>query len=227
MHKIMVVDDDALELDIDASLLDRAAIRVFTASSTMAALSLAKTQQPTVVVVGSDARGMGVSEFARLLADQAGLCDAHLLVIDQGAPEPVRTPPGMTHTVIAPDQLVGALVDHFKVKRRASQRVALQVLAALELEGSTERRLGNTIHLGESGMLLEVDQPLALGEGLRVHFFLPSTSAPAERLSVTAVVRNVSNQGQLHYGIEFVELDATTAARIAFFVRDRTGKRDP
>ena len=104
----------------------------------------------------------------------------------------------------------------------ARRRARLLVRVELEVQHRSGFCVGFTHNISASGMLLEADRALELGQQLTLRFFVPGLE---EEVAVTAEVVRVQRQsgGVSVVGVQFDNLGARFGEAIETFVRDQVG----
>jgi len=206
--------------ELGESFLDRASLEVRTAPNGAAALTLASSWKPAVVVVRSRLPDQSAASLCSALAqtpepprvllvgdaldpsDDTARCDVHLV------------------SPVTPEELLESLAQLASIDSRRSSRVALDVLVHLEGLSAPEVGIdaspGSTVNLSEDGMLVEANCPLAVGRTGLAQFFLPGAS---ERMSLRATARLAVDARRMRYWLEFVDLAPHHRLAIRGFVQ--------
>jgi CheY-like chemotaxis protein len=227
VQKILIVPQNLLQVELGSSFLDRKSLSVRAAATAEAAYAVVARWQPALVVFGSALPGVELQEFCarvrceagsspvRLLMlssrawaeshDAAGLpCDAHLLI------------PARTHDLL---RTLAGLLD---LRERRATRVPFRVLAqavGLAQSNTAATVLVNTVTMSEVGLLVEAPEPLGLGSGGEVRFFLSGHPA---RITVRCAVQYLVDELQLHYALSIVDLGDAERGAIRAFTSSHT-----
>jgi CheY-like chemotaxis protein len=126
-------------------------------------------------------------------------------LLDAGANAVLRGPGGPDWD----DRLARLLT----VAVRREVRLPISVVVAARMAQGTDGHEAVTVNISASGMLVESDVELHLGETLDVRFQLPDTT-----IDVIGTVRVIRQAGQGRFGLEFVELEGDGADQIQSFV---------
>lgn len=94
-------------------------------------------------------------------------------------------------------------------------RVALQVLASLQLDDQEGRMFANLVGISRTGMLVETAHVIAESTTVTLMFFLPGTR---DRLAIRGVVRESVAAAEQRYLIGFVEMPEATRSIIDAFL---------
>ncbi|MGW8271787.1 MAG: PilZ domain-containing protein [Thermodesulfovibrionales bacterium] len=110
--------------------------------------------------------------------------------------------------------LTEAAMDLMDIPTRKSFRVFIQV----SVKGETTKGVffATAENISTSGILVQTDKELTVGDRVACSFFMRSSEITLQG----EVMRTEPSEGDaFRYGIQFVELDATTRARIEDYVR--------
>jgi CheY-like chemotaxis protein len=224
MRRILIVPDSLFD-ELSSSFLERRALSVRSAPSGRAALQLTAAWTPELIVFGSELPDVSAVDFCEQVRSDERLAAVKLLLVSSFLPgdevsaevllaradahlmQPVETSQ-LLHTI-------GVLLD---VQQRRAPRLAQEVLAHVGVEARVEQpartMLANVIGLSETGLELECADKLAAGDIVTVTFALPDTET---RVLSRCMVLS-TDELQLHYGCEFIDLDADDRAAIRDFV---------
>jgi CheY-like chemotaxis protein len=215
--RLLLVPATLLGEAIDPSFLDRAAVRVRTATSGVEALALTRCWRPDLIVFSSVLPDATVAELVEHLRSD-GEFRGRLLVVEEavGTTGPEVAVDGRLVAPVEHAALLGAIAALLDLDQRSSPRVAVHVLA--RLEGATETRLAahaNVLSLSASGALIEAPAPLEHDTTIALELVLPGT---AIQLHLAARVRVLIDEILLHYGVEFVDVEPAARDALARFV---------
>lgn len=109
------------------------------------------------------------------------------------------------------------------MQTQAKPRVGLEVLVTVVPEGGRSH-LGKTNNLSPSGMLVEVGEPLVVGERIEVKLFLPGTTKKLEFAG--EVTREAARSPDRYsYGVHFVDLTPDIEEDLEKFLAGRLERR--
>lgn len=230
MRRILVLPPALLD-EISASFMDRRSFKIRSAASADEALELALAWLPELIIFASEleqARG----GFSRRVRRTLELCDTRLLMLSGS---PIRVPtdeltraevdahliqPVEQHTLL---NAVGALLD---VEIRRAPRLGCELLARVQpidqerLRG--EPMFANILGLSETGLQLECESPLRIGDVVVVQFVLPDRSL---RVALRCMVVR-ADELMLHYGCEFLDSTPVDRDAIREYVASQLARRE-
>lgn len=229
-HRILIVPDAVLEGEIGASYLDRAGLRVRSATTGVQALAIARTWRPDLILFG-DLPDMTTVEFSMAVRETSP--DIKLFLVT----ESVDQHAGRAGSMIADAQLVepvepaealSTIATLLDVRVRRTPRIPVSLLARVEglMDDEAPRSsMANILTLSEGGVLLEVPAPLKVGARGTIQFVLPGA---AERITLPLSVQGLIDEFALHYGAMFLDVGEEELRSLRTFVggsaEDRRGE---
>jgi CheY-like chemotaxis protein len=231
VHQILIVPDDVLGLELEASFLDRRAVRTRTAVSGAEALSIATVWHPDVVIFGSVLGDMPAAVFIERL--RAG--------VRAPGPQLIRVTSSVDATAADLDQ---SLYDAHLIAPLEAQQLLDTAAALLELQQRRWQRVRATInvHLSgmvedpgrgpdtpaitidicEGGMRVEPRDPLSVGRSGTATLVLPGSHF---QLELGCTVRAFIDEMDFHYGLEFTSPTQDQLDLLRAFVQRQTPKQ--
>jgi CheY-like chemotaxis protein len=228
MRKILVVPHNLLST-LSASFLDRRSFKVRSVADACEALEVLAKWPPALILFSSEIEGLPAADFTRMIrADKRA--DIKLLMVSGEfsgqVPDSVAEADVDGHLVepFNETDLLNAVGVALDVSARRAPRLSCNLLARLSECGadSTVTMMANILGLSETGMMVESEHRLAIGELVTVHFVVPDSAA---RVVAKCIVLT-ADELQLHYACEFVELDAEARQAVAVFVASELARRD-
>lgn len=224
MKKILI--DKALYSNLDKyeTILKRADVRVFVAETNDEILSLHQQEKIDLIISRLDAPGTPAERIYGEIRNDPELRAVSLILVCGDRPsDKIRAERCGANAVVprpaAREGLLDKVNSFLHVSARGSYRVLLSVSIEAEKEKSFFCRSEN---ISVTGMLLETDRVLSVGDRLNCSFFLPG----AKQIEVSGeVVRelNAEKAGKKQYGMKFTKISATDAAAINAFIRKKAG----
>jgi DNA-binding NarL/FixJ family response regulator len=231
MRKILVLPHALLD-ELSASFLDRRSFKVRSAAGADEGIELAATWAPALIIYSADlelAPPEGFSHRLRrspdfgatrllLLSNREG-CEAAELLAEADVDAHLLQPVEQTQLLNA----VGALLD---VEVRRSPRLRCELLAKVDVSASERRQtppiLANILGLSETGLLLECERQLRIGDVVVVQFVVPDRSL---RVALRSMVLR-ADELQLHYGCEFLDFAPLDRDAIRDYVSRQLTRRE-
>lgn len=217
---ILVVDRPDGPLQSQESILARRDRVVVMSASGADALEILRRDMPRLVVLSYDLGDRTAPEFCREVRDDEQLRGTSLLFVgERGASAEVDLcmAAGCNDVILLPirghelNQKIARLANvPVRQKLRTLTKIDLTVAAGESF------RLGHSLNISSSGMLVEVDEILPPESKLRVQFYLRGENVP---LQLTAeVVRADFSRAGARYGLRFVSARESERKRIESFV---------
>lgn len=208
MKKILIVDDLKPFIEKEKSVLNRSDVHIFTATSARDALAIHKNVSVDLMVIDLDMPGISGDQLCTAIKNDPALKEAAIIMVTRprevdierckkcGADEYITKP-------IVPEVLMQKAGSLLKVPVRKAYRVAVRVGTRAEKDGETFSAV--LVDISISGILIETEQQLEVGDIIRCTFFLPGS--PAVTVS-GEVVRKSEKPGTLmvQYGLQLKDI---------------------
>jgi CheY-like chemotaxis protein len=228
MTKILVVPKNLLPQESTESLLSRRALTVHSAASAEEALSSARKWRPALILFSSRLPRMGVRKFCQSVRTDPDLKKTKLVMLTERVGENVNDFCDLQldgHLVNPVDigQLYQTVAGLLNIRLRGKKRVAVDLIARLNVLSKEDDEdvctTVNILNLSETGTLLESPVLLPVGSLGRMRFYLPGGNG---QLSVYSIVRMLTDEILLHYGVEFVAMMQSEKNQLKQFVEQNT-----
>ncbi|HEY6838964.1 MAG TPA: PilZ domain-containing protein [Geobacteraceae bacterium] len=224
MKKILLVNSMQAALEKEKSLLNRADVHVLTAMTGREALRIHRTEKVSLIVADLDMADMGGDELCSLVRKEKVIRDVSFILACRdvqveieratrcGANAWVRKP-------VQPEQLLEKVEQLLAISTRRGYRVLLRV----RVHGSTDNTtfFCTSQNISISGMLIETEKLLDVGNRITCMFFLPGTSQIAADAEVVRCVPVKGGSSQ--YGVRFVDLAPECREEIERFIATSSG----
>lgn len=226
--KILLVDDVRLFLNLEETFFRRTGCQIFTAQNGEEALQIVKREKPHLVLLDLLMPGMSGEEVCKRIKQDPELKNTIVIMVStQSDDETIRRckeagcDDYVTKPVHQPDLLRKA-AEHLKVPYRAHFRI----LVRLEVEGKYEEGffIGTSSDISQSGMLVETDRKLEVGERVNLQFVIPGQREPVSVNGTVARVDDISFRDRFGVGIKFEDLSAEQQQVITTFIESRKPK---
>jgi DNA-binding response OmpR family regulator len=177
-----------------------------------------ETPKPRLLIVGGALPDATPADLCRIIREKRELRYISVLMIsDVHVPGCAATAAGVNQCVIRPvsrAQLARAALKLIRVAPRRDVRILVR---ARPFPRGGSSRYGFTRNLSASGMLLETDQPVDVGDTLDLRFFVPGV--PNEVVTGAAVIRHHEPPSyRWLVGMQFMQLKALHRQNIGRFV---------
>ncbi len=232
MRRILVIPHHLLD-SVSGSFLDRRSFKVRSVADVAEALETVAVWPPHLIVFSSAQDDVPAADFVRMVRGDDRMVETKLLML---SPEPV----GVASSAISEAEVDGHLISPITgadllntmgilldVSSRRAPRLDCNLLARIDLASADiASMMANVLGLSETGLLLECEQRLAVGDLIGLQFTVPDIGRVDARCIVVKV-----DELMLHYGCELVDLDDRSRAVIRELVAHHTepegGQRGP
>ncbi len=228
-HRILLIDDNPLFLDLEAHCLARCG-QVFRATSGAEGLALARRERPHVVVVDLDMPGLGGDALCSALKDDPELAATPVVIVtagDSGEDHARAVRAGADDVLAKPLSRVSLL----QAVQRFVRFAEVHGLARVELGGPVRLERpglaawGTGRNLSRGGIFVESEERPAPETELALQFQLPGARAPLRATARVVWCREAAGQGPPGLGLRFLDLDRVAAQQIDDFVYERASTR--
>jgi uncharacterized protein (TIGR02266 family) len=230
-RKILVVDDTAMFRELESIFLARFGV-VITANSGEKALSMARREQPAVIVSDLHMRGMDGDTLCRHIRTDAALRDTPVIIVISGenARDRARAVRSGADDIVAKPvsrmNLVEAVSRFLRAPRQAGlSRVNLETHVRIRSHGA--EAWGRSLNVSRGGIFVAADDIIPTETEVEIEFQLPETSAPMSSTARVAWARDRSTTGPAGMGLQFLALGREVSRRIESFVYEREGATPP
>ena len=209
--KVLIVDDTPGGLDPLREILTQPQLMVIEATSGRQALEIHRREQCDLIIMDVQMSGLDGEQVVRAIRAEAALRDVSILLFS----ETPRT--GLRDRCLAcganeylPKPFMAAeLMAHVWPLVNVAVRKQTTLLAHVDLEKDehvVESFVARVVNLSASGLLIEADVALAIGQAVRVKFFVPgSTIQISSRAAITR--RTEGGVAGIRWGVRFLALD--------------------
>lgn len=224
MKKVLLINPDIDSLARYRTILDRDDIEIFTATTAQDGIRIHQREKVDLLLVVLDLPDMGGDELCARIRQEQVLRRVSTIIICRDRPEEIKRAEkcGANARLVRPfklaqlDECVGKLL---AVRERQDCRVFVKVQVFNE-QGSGGL-FGTTVNISVSGLMIESDEHLAVGDQVTCMFLLPGSS----RIMATGeIVRTARKfRGLNEYGIRFISLDPHSREEIEQFISAKEG----
>jgi DNA-binding response OmpR family regulator len=222
-----------LELDINTILrkkntfLDRADMRVFTATSTDEVLQIHRTVRADLVIINLDMPGMSSERLCSLLRADAEPGAVSIIMVCKNTKNAFKQSSHCKADAVItrpfkPAQLLAQAKSLLSLSWRETYRVLLNV--AIEGTVSTNHFVCNSLDISLAGMLIETTQTFNQGDRLSCSFFLPDMTQIHVTGEIARTVQPVSAVDANWYGVHFLNLPPDAAMVLEAFIDTHASK---
>jgi CheY-like chemotaxis protein len=225
MKKILIVDHLKSHVDKEKSILDRADIKIFTATSGEEAIAIHRSEKVDVIVADLDMPDIGGDRLCSIIRRDETLKNVAVIVACSGKRADIervdrcRANAYVTKP-IRPLEFLESVGRFLDVPERKSYRVLLKARVEGKFDGKSFYCSSQNISV--SGMLIETERALENGDTLSCSFFLPGSECIVADAQVMRVVKGADKTSS--YGVRFLDLQPAFRKAIETFIEKRSGK---
>lgn len=210
--KVLIVDDTPGGLAALREILTQPQLTVLEAMSGRQALEVHRRERVHLIVMDLQMPGMDGEQVTRAIRNEAELKDVSILLFADTARPGLKERSlscGANDFIPKPfnnSELLARVWPLVNVAVR--KRTALLAHVDIEKDGrAVESFVARIVNLSTSGLLLEADAMLAIGQSVRVKFFVPGCAA--QLIASAAVTRRAEGSGAVlvRWGVRFLALD--------------------
>ena len=220
MKKILLVNSSRYFFDEGKSLLDRKDFQVLLAPTAMKALLMHREEKVNLIVADMELQDIsGDMLCARLREDSESRAVSFILVCHNAEQMEKGTRHGANICLKRPFP-ANEILGHVEKMLAISVRKGYRVLLRAKVKGSKDDTVFfcTSQNLSVSGILIETDRSLAVGDLISCSFYLPG-SAHISAEGEVARIEN-SDSGKLLCGVRFTTLDTSSKNAIEEFISD-------
>jgi CheY-like chemotaxis protein len=214
MHKILLVDDMRSFLDLETTFLQRAECRIFTASTGLEAVRLAKSERPDLIVLDLEMPEMNGIQACRILKSDPLTQKIPVIVLTSMQMEDEARRAGAEHFVRKPidePRFLSEVKKFLTILERADPRATLDEPISFWRDG--EPAQGRMLNLSRTGFFVAAEEPQPVGARLEISFALPNDFSGRRITAEAMVVRQSGGSEPAGFGCRFFQI--ATGARNA------------
>ena len=227
MKKILLINASRYFFDEGKSLLDRKDFQVFLAPSGLRALQVHRQEKVNLIVSDLDMPEMGGDILCSRIREETESRLVSFILICHDTPAELQRGRNCGANICLKRPFSArTLLEHVEKLLSISVRRGYRVLLRAKVKGAKDDAtfFCTSQNLSATGILIEADRPLRIGEQLTCSFFLPgSTQITADGEVARA---ETMPDGKHQYGIRFTGISPEQTGEIDKFV-DETLKSAP
>lgn len=209
--KVLIVDDTPGGLAPLREILTHPQLAVNEATSGRQALEMHRQQQFDLIIMDMQLRGLDGEQVTRTIRSEAALRDVSILLFSDTPRTGLRERCLLcgANEYLAKPFTTADLMAHVWPLVNVAVRKQTGLLAHVDLEKDdrvVDSFVARVVNVSTSGLLLEADVLLAIGQAVRVKFFVPGSSVQIS--SRAAVTRRTQGSGKsMRWGVRFLTLE--------------------
>lgn len=225
LKKVLVSPEIKSFLTREKNFLNRTDIRQFTANTHEEALDIHRAEKLNLIITQLDLPAMSSENFCSLLREDGTLRKVSVMIVCGSSPaDKAKSTLCKANAVLTRPLNPGVLIDKAQQLLDISWREAYRVLLSVSIDGScnNDTFFCKSQNISTTGMLIETDRPLSLGNRLVCSFFLPNASRITAVGDVVRVIKKSDgNKMNHHFGVKFAELSSEARTAMETFVRTK------
>jgi len=225
MKKLLIVGNIQRFMATGKNILNRADIKIFTATSGEEALDIHKTERVDLIITELDIPGISGDKLCSVIRKDEELKHVSIIIVCTAAAADIARVSGckansfMTKP-IEPEQLIATVAQLVNIPERQSYRVLLKVsVNGGSVNGSS---FCYSRDISATGILLQTEKTLALGDIVSCDFFLPDSSRIFTNVEIMRVTGN--HDKTFLYGARYVDLGPEHKSAIQAFINKRSAR---
>ncbi len=222
MKKILIDSEIYAKMKKGGSIMDRANVKVLTAKTNDELLALHRSENANLIITRLEAGGMSSESLFEEIRSDAKLRTVALLLFcdNHEKARAERCAPNAVMTLPVNSALLFEKAQSFL---NVSSRGAYRVLLSVTVDAAKEKPFFcKSENISVTGLLLEADRDLAVGEQLHCAFFLPGSKRIEVAGEIARVIDAGGKTGAKKYGVKFTGITPGDSIAIDSFVRQKT-----
>jgi len=217
MTKVLLAKDLKSLFMSKNSFLDRADIKVFSATTNDEALMIHRHEKLDLIVTKLDAPGIRSEEFFSIIRSSEELRAVSTIIVSEDTlanrERCKHCKVNAVFTIPANEGLLHMQVQQYlNVAPRMAYRAAMAV--AISGKFKNQPRPFRTENISASGMLINAEEPLAKGDGIFFSFFLSDGAHVSGYGEIIRTVQHAAAPVAYSYGVKFTNIDPDDRAAI-------------
>jgi len=223
VKKILVLRDIKADADKKGGILYRSAFRIITANSNKEILDAHKKENFDLIITKLKSPGLDGDDLCSIIRKDENLSKVSIIILcDNNKADVDRSSNCGANTVLtmplSPEVLSNLVFNLLNIPRREAYRVLINVLVSGKHDNKSF--LCSSVNISCSGILIETDNKLDLGDNVSCSFFLPGVK---NKITVNGTIVRVNNKNDIdEYGIKFAHLNYEGRTSIEAFIQSKS-----
>ena len=225
MKKVLIVDSLKSQIDRQKSILNRADIRIFAATSGEEALTIHRAENVDVIVSDLEMPGLAGDKLCSIIRRDEALKNVAVIIACSGGAADIERinrcgANAYVTKPLRPVQFLENVGRFLDVPERKSYRVLLK--ATVTGKFGNEPFYCSSQNISASGLLIDTDKALEKGDILSCSFFLPGSECIVTEAEVMRAAKGSEHSHS--YGVRFLSLSPAFKKAIEVFIEKRSAK---
>jgi CheY-like chemotaxis protein/Tfp pilus assembly protein PilZ len=225
MKKILVTDDVARIISKEKSFLDREGVNLLMVATNDDVLPVHRAEKTDVIIITLKSPGMKSEELCSAIRSDNALRKVSIIMIcPDNAADIERCAQCKANVVLTMPVDPAVLLEKVRQLLEISWRESYRVLVSVMIEGSNKDRpfFGRSGNISTTGILVESEKVLAIGDQLMCSFFLPGSSQIKTNGEIVRVMKQAQGSKACQYGVKFSQLAPEARTAIEEFVEKKS-----
>jgi CheY-like chemotaxis protein len=229
--KVLIVDDTPGGFDPLREILTQPQLMVMEATSGRQALEVHRRERCDLIIMDVQMRGMDGEQVTKTIRSEAALRDVSILLFSDTARVGLRErclASGANDYVAKPFRTADLMALVWPLVNVAVRKPTA-LLAHIDLEKDervVESFVARVVNVSTSGLLVEADVLLTIGQGVRLKFFVPGSSIQISARA--AVTRRTDVSGpNVRWGVRFLTLEPAMRQVLRDYVEGSPTSSEP
>lgn len=225
MHKILLVDDMRNFLDLETTFLKRAECKLFTASTGLEAIRVAKVERPDLIILDIEMPEMNGIQACRILKSDPLTMQTPIIVLTSMKMEDEARRAGAQHFLRKPidePRFLSEIKKYLPIRERTDPRATLDTPINFWRDGEPSK--GRITNLSRTGLYVVIPEAPPVGARLEISFTLPNDFSGKLITAEVMVVRRAEAEGK-GFGCRFFQISTGASLFIDEFL-ERAGTRN-
>jgi CheY-like chemotaxis protein len=221
MKKILVTDDVTSLISKEKSFLDREGVKLLLVAKNDDVLPVHRAEKTNIIIITLKSPGMKSEELCSAIRANDAMRNVSIIMICQdNAADIERCEQCKANVVLTLPVDPAVLLEKVRQLLEISWRESYRVLVSVMIEGSNKDRpfFGRSGNISTTGILIESEKALAIGDQLMCSFFLPGSSQIKTNGVIVRVMKQVGVSKACQYGVRFSQLAPEARSAIEEFV---------
>ena len=225
MKKILVTDDVTSLISKEKSFLDREGVKLLLVATNDDVLPVHRSEKANVIITSLKSLGIKSEELCSAIRSDDALRKVSIIMICQdNAADIERCAQCKANVVLTLPVDPAVLLEKVRQLLEISWRESYRVLVSVMIEGSNKDRpfFGRSGNISTTGILIESEKALAIGDQLMCSFFLPGSSQIKTNGEIVRIMKQVGGSKACQYGVRFSQIAPEARSAIEEFVEKKS-----
>jgi len=225
LKKILITDEVAPIIAKDKSFLDREGVKLLIAGNNDDVLAAHRAEKANVIVTTLNSPGLRCEELCSLVRSEPAMRNVSVIMIcPNNASDIKRGEQCKANAILTMPVDSAVLLGKIRELLEISWRESYRVLVSVIVEGSDKDKpfFGRSGNISTTGILIESEKVLTIGDQLMCSFFLPGSKQIKTNGEIVRVMESDAGSKSSQYGVRFSHLSEEARSAIEDFVEKKS-----